>query len=386
MAIASGSRARIATLAESTRGTTPGSGTWALRRLTSLNINLEKNVLESAEIRSTRQRADVRHGFNRVTGSLGFQLSHLDFDEFLEKLLGSTYATSVTTGSTSLASSTSPNAFTRASGSFVTEGFRPGDIVVASGFATAANNAEFTVSAVSATTLTVIETITVADSSASSRTIALVGGRLSVGTTLSTFSMERGFTDIAQYQVYRGCSINEMSLSIQPEQMVTGSFGILGMSAAAVSGSSIAGSPTAASTNEVFAAFDGALFEGGASIATCTAVDLSVNNNRSVEGVIGSKFTPDIFEGTCVVTGTATFFFENATLLNKFVNETESSLYIKLANPDGTQWLNVAMPRVKYTGGAIDPPANGPVKVTMPFQALEPALGSTIQFQRSANS
>lgn len=57
---------------------------------------------------------------------------------------------------TTISASATGNKFTRAAGSFITDGWAAGDIGVSSGFATGANNADFTVTAVSALELSVL--------------------------------------------------------------------------------------------------------------------------------------------------------------------------------------------------------------------------------------
>ena len=70
-----------------------------------------------------------------------------------------------------------------------------------------------------------------------------------------------------------------------------------------------------------------------------------------------------------------TAYFENTTLLNKFINETESSLDFTIG--DGTNTLRFKCPRIKYTGGQPDVGGEGPVTLTMPFQALLDSTTST---------
>ncbi len=73
-----------------------------------------------------------------------------------------------TTGSVSL--SATATGYARASGSFLTDGFRPGMEVAGTGFANAANNAAKTITAVTATKLTCAGTVTEA---AGTRTLAV---------------------------------------------------------------------------------------------------------------------------------------------------------------------------------------------------------------------
>jgi hypothetical protein len=64
-----------------------------------------------------------------------------------------------------------------------------------------------------------------------------------------------------------------------------------------------------------------------------------------------------------------TAFFENSTMLEKFINETESSIDFTLPDGAGNE-LKFILPRVKYNGGQPDVGGEGPITLAMPFQAL----------------
>lgn len=381
MTIASGSRVRLSYVAESTHGTTPGSPSMKTLRTTGRNINLVKNMLESQEVRASRQLRDLRHGFQQGSGEIPFELSLSAYDDFLAAALGGSWA-AISTSGVNLSADGTANTFTRASGSFVSDGYRAGDIVVTAGFSNSENNGRFRLTGVSATVLTVEETTPVTESAGSGKTVDLVGKRLDIGTTLTTFSVERAFLDLAQYQVFTGLAVNEFYLTLQPEQIVGGRFNVLAMAVAALSGSSL-GSPSAAPTHDPFASFDGVMYEGGTQTAIATGLEMTLNNGRSLNPVIGAKTSPDVFEGTAKISGTLTAFFNSATLLNKFVNETASSLWFKLNDLNGTDFMNIVLGRVKYAGGEINPPQEGPAPISMPFRALEDDNGTSISIQRS---
>jgi len=384
MTIASGARVVLGYVEEVTHGVTPAAPILKTLRTTSRNVNLEKEILVSQEVRSTRFRADVRHGFNSVAGNPGFQLSLVDYDDFLQYGLGSSGWVSVTTGVTTL-DATAPSTFSRAAGSFITDGFRPGDWITVSGFVAGANNGLFLVLTVAALSITVSAVTLVTEAGTGDELILVQGKRLNAGQTLTTITLERQFQDVTQFQPFRGVAINQTQISVTPKAIAGGSFTLLGMSAGAMDVVSVSGSPpTAPSTNTPFAAFEGGLYENGILNAVVTSIEFTVNNNRSLEGVIGSRFSPDVFEGDAIVTGTMTVFFENATMFNKFVNETESSIWLKLLAPNLTDFMVFVFPRVKYTGGSMDPPQRGPVPLVMPFEALEHATYAVpIYIQRS---
>ena len=71
-----------------------------------------------------------------------------------------------------------------------------------------------------------------------------------------------------------------------------------------------------------------------------------------------------------MVEGTLTAYYEDATLINKFLNETETSLSITLDDPTQSNGYTFIMPRVKYNG-ANTPVANPQSRfIEIPFVAL----------------
>lgn len=192
---------------------------------------------------------------------------------------------------------------------------------------------------------------------------------LLIGSTLKTFSVERRFPDISQFQVFRGVTVNNMTISIQPESIVTAQFDLVGMGFDALSASSL-GSPTQAASTSPFDSFNGSLLEGGSSIGIVTGLDFTLNNGRSVQPRVGNKESITVFEGTAQITGTVTVYFEDASLFDKFVNETETSISVTLDTLDGSDSLTILIPRIKYTGATMDPGGEGPVILDLPFTAL----------------
>jgi len=191
---------------------------------------------------------------------------------------------------------------------------------------------------------------------------------LKAGRTARFFTLEERHTDISQYAVTTGAVINSMSLNIQPEAMVTGSFGIIGRNQA-WSGTSL-GSPTAVASHPPFSGFTGTINEGGSAIANLTALELNIARNVEPIFVVGpSDLAKEMTLGQNVITGTATFLLESATLLSKFLNETESSLEVTLDGPAGGD-LTISIPRLKYTGAARQRGVGTSLVVSMPFQAL----------------
>lgn len=192
---------------------------------------------------------------------------------------------------------------------------------------------------------------------------------LKAGTTRRSYTVERHHQDIGKYLRSTGCQFNTMSLSVAPNSMVTGSFGIIG-SGFTTSGSAL-GSATysAESTTAPFDSFSGSIKESGSAIAIITALELNIDNGMEALYVVGSADTllPSI--GKSSVTGSVTAYFENTTLLDKFVAETTSSIEFTLTDAAGNDYI-VLLPKVKYNSGNPEVSGPGAITVTLDFVAL----------------
>ena len=398
MALASGTRVQLIYAAETARGEIPSPMNSTIFRATSRNINPQINLLRSNEVRADRQRTTSRHGFNQIVGSPGFELSLASYDAWLEAAMSGTWATAPDTGSMNLSTllftPSTEQIFVRAAGDFgeAGDGFRVGMTVTTSGFATGANNGVGTITEILAAGLQMrVEKNSggnwgAIDADAAGCQIAAAGEVIDIGAVLRTFWVERGFLDVSQFQAFLGCAVNQMNMQIQPEQMVGGSFDVLGMSAGGMLPVSLGGTPAAAATNDPFSAFDGAVYEGGGESSVVTGLNFTLNNNRSLNAVVGSKFSPDVFEGTAEIGGELTVFFEDAVLYNKFFLETVSSLAVRLDDINGTDFMVFGFPSIKYSAADMDPPQQGPVPITMPFEAQVDSVSGTSMWIQKSNT
>lgn len=207
---------------------------------------------------------------------------------------------------------------------------------------------------------------------------------LKIGTTPLTHTFERQFLGLNLYEVFPGTTINRGEFRIQPESIVGINYTILGMKADTPSGTPLDAAPDAAPTNAPFDSFTGAITEGGITIATVTGVTFTIDRGRVLQPVVASKYSPDVFEGTCVVTGEVTCMFESHALYTKFTSEATSTLSVRLDDPVApTTGITILIPKLKYTGARKDPTGTGPVPQTMPFQALyDSTTATTVQLTR----
>lgn len=287
MAIAVGSRRQLIYVAESTWGTTPATPVCKVLRNTGGNgIQLNRDTLQSNEMRSDRAVADVKQGNKKPSLTVPFEFSASSYDELLESALFGTWTANV----------------------------------------------------------------------------------LKQGVTLKSLSIEEGHVDLNQYQVLTGAVVNNLSLSVKVNSIVTGSFGIIGKDASAYSGTSIDATPDPAPTTTPFDSYTGSLKEGGATIAVVTGIDLTLNNNIEQLFTLFNDATHQIAPGRAQVSGNVSLYFESTSLINKYINDTPTSLEFTLHDGAGNSYTFL-VPRVKFSGydKAI---SENQIVITLPFQGL----------------
>ena len=194
---------------------------------------------------------------------------------------------------------------------------------------------------------------------------------LKVGTTPKFFTIEDAANDIAQFRLFTGMAVSTASFSIAPNQMVTATFDMVGkgMTQAGTTGST-GGTPTASTTNSPFDSYSGTITDGGSGISIVTSIDFSLSNSLAPTFVVGADNAQSLEFGSAVVEGTMTVYYEDETLINKFLNETESSITVSVDDPTGSNAYTFEFPRVKYNGASV--PLQNPQSrlITLPFVAL----------------
>ncbi len=205
---------------------------------------------------------------------------------------------------------------------------------------------------------------------------------LKVGNTQRSFAIEEGFTDINQYHTFNGCVINTLSMEVTTDNMVTASFGFIGATETAFSGTSIDTTPTAITAKPKFYHVGGTFQEGGVSVGFLSAISFELNNNLTPTNALGASGVRSITSGQSSITGSVTALFEDAVAYNKFKNNVDSSLQFALS--DGTDTMTFLFPKVKYTGGRIQGDGNGPVVVELDFTAIvDPVEATSLKITRT---
>ena len=300
MAFAQGSRSGLSYINEVTFGTTP-AGNFKDIPYNTHSLELTKERVQSAEIRSDRMTNVDRHGNKQTAGDIVVELADGDYDDLLAAVMFNDWVTSL-------------------------------------------GNPD----------------------------------RLDVGTTFKSISIEDRAEDIAQYMLYSGVALNQMSVSIAPNQMGLTTFSTVGKD---MSISQTGKTVDAAAGNDKFDSYSGTLAIGdvGSPIAVgfVNAMDFSVVNSLNPTFVIGSDTTPFLEYGRAAVEGTVTVYFEDEAIINRFINETETAMTIGLNDPSGANLYTFGFPRIKINGAPVPVDSEQSRMITFPFVALKDATEGT---------
>jgi hypothetical protein len=216
---------------------------------------------------------------------------------------------------------------------------------------------------------------------------------ITVGTTPRFLRFEDAALDITQFRQFSGCLVNTATFSIAPSQMIQATFDIVGRNMTQTTATQ--GAPAAPGTFEPFDSFNGSLLEGGIGtadgICIVSALTFNIANEVSPAHVILCEGNRDqaaqMQFGMATVEGTMTVYYEDAALINKFLNETETSLSVTVDDPTGANGYTFYMPRIKYNGAAV-PVANMTSRfIELPFVALKSAsAGYNLRLTRTSGT
>jgi hypothetical protein len=201
---------------------------------------------------------------------------------------------------------------------------------------------------------------------------------LKVGTTPKHFSIEDYAADIDQARVFTGCTVSSMAISIAPNQMVATTFSMVGKD---MSMGTTEKTQDAPSGNSPFDAYSGDLAIGNVGSPTTSAIvtgiDFTLNNSFAPTFVIGDDSTPCLEVGRAEIEGTITAYFEDAALINRFLDETETAISVSVDDPTGGNAYTFLFPRVKINSADVGVDGPNSRIINMSFVALYDSTEAT---------
>lgn len=292
-----------------------------------------------------------------------------------------------------IAATTGPDTLTSTALDFTTLDIEAGDWIKLTGFTTTpANNDWVRVASVAANLLTldVVPSGWGADGGVGDDVTLYLGERITNGVLRRSFSIEREFTDHSPvtFEYLRGMVVDGWTVTATPQAVVTDQFTFLGLNNEFTE-TRFAGATTVAapltpvlnsSSNVARIARSGVPISNKNFVLEAS-IELANNlRNRNAVGFLGAV---DIGVGEVGITGSLNTYFDDKTLVEQVVNNTETSLDMRFEDSQSHVML-FDLPRVKYAEGSPSVPGkNDDVVANLTYQAIvDETLGYTIKVQR----
>lgn len=339
---------------EGTFGVAAAGGAGAKRfRLNGGGLGLEMAQIASNELRSDMRSGATRNGSRSVNGGYPADLSVGTFDELIEAVFRGTFtAPSSITFATMTSVTTVADGIVAATGSWLTQGVRVGQIVRALGLPDAANNSRnLRVVGVTAAKITTAETLVVNAGADSTGSIEIMKRLIQPATIVKrSFTFEENQKDIDGSELFIGAKIASMRISGGPDAMAIVEFGIIGADGSVLEGAS---SPyftdPVATTSIGLTLADAKIRFGGEDVAVLSGFDMTLDNRQGGQAVIGGGITPEIFEGNATLGGSVSGIRRNLTNVTRYIAETPLELHLLLVEPGAEPkgFISLFVPNIK---------------------------------------
>ena len=214
------------------------------------------------------------------------------------------------------------------------------------------------------------------------------------GATRRFFTVRKHFQDMTpqQYHLYRGTAVEGFNFTMELGAIVNGAFSLVsfgidpltGIMTAGYDGESTTAAPATVPLNAV-TNFQDFMIDGVPYSGCISRLSLTLANNIRTIQCLGSLTAKDMRLGRIEITGEAEFYFNDASVYDKFVKGTELDLNFALEDAIGNR-LTFDLPRVKFeTGEVVAGGQNTDVMVSTSYRALySPGDAYVMKLTRSA--
>jgi len=343
-------RVQLAYVEESTFGEQETGSNLQILRYNSESLKQDMATTISEEIRSDRQISDVARIGLSASGDISFELSYGSFDDFLKAaLLASDWSTEIRIERLTISVDEADNSFNDSDdglGNFVADQW-----IFTAGFNNSENNGFFKIVSVAAGKLVVEGGTLVTEAADEDPREIIMGAYITNGTTLISYNLEKDFDDLSEtLSLFKGMSINTFNLDVPADGIITGSFGFIGSVEESLTGSGGDGYDDETTTTVLTGANHVTDFLENLGDLAILSFAFSLNNNLRTRLQVGNLGVASIGSGSIEITGSLSIHLEDATLYNKYLNQTKTSIVLGVVDIDGNGYI-IDLPSVKITSG-----------------------------------
>lgn len=344
-----------------------GAGCFKLRRKTAV-FTAAVDTSMNDEIVSHRQDTGVTFGQKKTTGKIDGNISPGTYYKFIAAALMKDFAAvaAYAAGIDVTAAASAPH-FVDASGGFLTAGLKVGMVGRWTGFAgggaTANNDRNFWITALTATNMTGIfldGTAVAADAAGDSVTFTVVGMITNApltGHTNDYYTFESWQSDISKSELFPDCKFNQIATTVPATGPSTISIDVVGLGTRTLGTSQAMTSPTAETSTDIVEGVRGALYVNGALTSYVQSFSLTIDRGITPIGAsLGSAVSPAHNEGRVKVSGSFSVFYDSSTLSDIFDAQNTVSLAL-VTVCDGTatsDFVGFTMGKISVTSDQPD--------------------------------
>lgn len=366
MPLASSSRLGLRYKPEASFGTPVSASACYALRTTGETLDYGVSTTTSNEIRSDRATTDLIITDANASGGFNFELSYGEYDWFLESALQNTFTVFGTNGvgaviptsATFAAGTLTAGAAT--SGASIFTALALGQWVKIAGSSINGQNIWAQVSKTVSPTSTVLTfegTPFTGLTGNGGAAVTVSSSRLGNGTTQRSATIERFFSDITQYATHKGKTVDNFSLDVSTGGLVTGSFDFMGKDMAIQATSQLHATVTSSLANGILSATNSVVnvLENGAALSGTFVQSLKMSYANVLRGqkAIGVLGNAGIGSGSIGVKLNLSMYFADATIYNKFLNNTATSFSWRFQDTAGNGYV-FTLPYAKYSAGKVN--------------------------------
>ncbi len=180
-----------------------------------------------------------------------------------------------------------------------------------------------------------------------SESIQVNSSRLTHGTTQNSFTIERENSDVGVFTAYTGMTFSKMSLDISAGALSSMTFDLMGKSGSIGTATILPGTPIASPTSDIHSGVSGAssaVMMDGAVLANTFVkkLTLSFDNALRAQNGIGTLGAVGIGSGTIAATITASVYFADKTLFDKYKGNTSVNFQFATTDMAGNGYVFTA--------------------------------------------
>lgn len=388
MALAQSDRELLSFKPEATFGTVAGTGNHYGLRMNSEALKYNLVTAKSNEIRNGRGVGDLIVVDADAGGSVPAEFSFGEYDPLIAAALATAASQVVGTNGAATGTATiSATGLQYATGAPFSA-CESGQWIGVTGATQTGNNKLVQITGIlgTGTGFTVASGTFTAETGSTG--VVTQGARFKNGSTKLSFSAERRNQDLTyQYECFRGLVVNGWRQEYRAGAVIGQTFDLMGKDALPMStGSALPGSRTASLTNAIMNAVShiSNIYEGG-SLLTGTYVrsaTISVANNIEMLKAIGNLGPIDFRLGEFNAQLQMELYLADATLYNKFINNTATSFSYRMTDAAGNAYV-VTIPNGDYsTGDRPNPGRNNSIILSLSMEALEDSSGVSLIIDR----